>query len=129
MNNANPSDLGGKRMANGATFNSLEDINKIMVANDCPTFQEWDGIWQDENGNNTLDIPNNTVIIKGIRLDLAPVGNWVSTRNVMNPGFAPGGYYEVFQNPYNVPSMVEIHRGINGGLSLYFPSAIVALKV
>lgn len=129
LNNANSADLYGRRMEVGATFNSLADINKVLVANDCPRIVEWDGIWQDDTGANQLDIPDNTVIIKGVRLDGAPVGNMISTRNANNPGFAAGPYYEVFQPFQAVPPTVEIHRGVNMGPALYFPSAIVVMKV
>ncbi len=129
LNNSNSADLGGKRRDVGATFNSLDDINGIFAANDCPTLVEWDGIWQDESGVNTLDIPDNVVIVKGVRLDGAPVGNWINTRNSVNPGMAPGPYYDVFQSPIPIPPTVEIHRGVNGGIALYFPSAIVIMKV
>ena len=129
LNNSNSADLGGKRRDVGATFNSLSDMNEIFAANDCPKVVEWDGIWQDESGNNTLDIADNVVIVKGVRLDMAPVGNWVNTRNANNPGCAPGPYYQVFQPFQAVPPTVEVHRGVNGGHALYFPSAIVVMNV
>lgn len=129
LNNQNPNDLAGRRMEIGATFNSLEDINKIYTANDTPTFVEWDGVWQDDTGANNLDIPDNTVIIKGMRLDGAPVANWVNTRNAVNPGIGPGPYYKVFEPFQQVPPTVEIHRGFNGGIALYFPSALIVMHV
>lgn len=129
LNNSNSADLGGKRIENGSTVNDLGTVNRILAANDCPQIVEWDGIWQDESGVNNLDIPDNTVVVVGQRLDGAPIGNWINTRNAVNPGFAPGPYYEVFQPPFQVPPTVEIHRGVNGGEALYFPSAIVVLKV
>jgi hypothetical protein len=129
MNNQNPNDLGGKRQANGATVNSLDGFNQILAANDCPQMVEWDGVWQDDTGTNQLDIPDNTVVIKGIRLDGAAIGNWVNTRCAMNPGMAPGPYYEVFQPFQQVPPTVEVHRGVNGGIALYFPSALLVMKV
>jgi hypothetical protein len=129
LNNQNQNDLGGKRQALGASVLDLESMNRILLANDCPQVEEWDGIWQDDAGANNLDITNGTVVVKGIRLDGAPIGNWINTRNVVNPGFAPGPYYEVFQPFQQVPPTVEIHRGVNGGVALYFPSAIVVMKV
>lgn len=129
LNNTNSADLGGKRIENGSTVNDLDSVNRILAANDCPQVVEWDGIWQDESGVNNLDIPNATVVVQGVRLDGAPIGNWVNTRNAVNPGYAAGPYYEVFQPPFQVPPTVEIHRGTNGGVALYFPSAIVVMKV
>jgi hypothetical protein len=129
LNNSNQADLGGKRRDMGATFNSLAEINGIMAANDLPTFIEWDGVWQDDSGNNNLDIKNNTVIIVGKRLDAAPIGQWINTRNANNAGMAPGPYYRVFSPEYSVPPTVEIHRGVNGGNALYFPSAVLQLNV
>lgn len=129
LNNQNSADIAGKRRDIGSTVNSLDDLNKILVANDCPRLVEWDGVWQDDSGNNNLDIPDNVVIVKGVRLDGGPVGQFMHTRNANNPGVAPGPYYDVFQNPYAKPSNVEVHRGVNGGPALFFPSAIVIMKV
>lgn len=127
--NNNPADLGGKRIAGGSTFNSLPEVNAIMNQNDLPQIAEWDGTWEDEAGGVNLDIPNNTVVVKGVRVDGAAIGNWVNTRCAVNPGMAPGKYYEVFEPFQAIPPTVEVHRGQNGGIALYFPSAVVVMKV
>lgn len=129
MNNANQADLGGKRVGGGNSINSLSDMNNVLNVNDCPRLAEWDGGWQDDAGNFNLDIPDNLVVVKGVRVDGAAVGNFINTRNANNPGFAPGPYYKAFQPENAVPPTVEVHRGVNGGCALYFPSAIIVMKV
>jgi hypothetical protein len=129
LNNTNASDLGGKRVEAGNTVNDLDSINRIFLANDCPQIVEQDKFWVDDTGTVQLDIPDNTVIVRGLRLDLAPLGNWCNCRNIENPGYAPGPYLRTFTNPYVVPGTPEVHRGVNGGLSLYYPSAIIKMNV
>lgn len=129
LNNTNASDIGGKKLAAGATFNSLSDFNNVLGVNDCPRVVEWDGGWVDDSGNFNLDIPDGTVVVKGARTDGAPIGNFISTMNVNNPGFAAGPYYKVFQPQEAVPPTVEVHRGQNCGCALYFPSALIIMKV
>jgi hypothetical protein len=129
LNNTNSADVGGKRRDVGATFNSLANMNEFLNANDCFELVEWDGVWQDDTGANNLDIPDNTVIVVGRRLDGAPIGQMVYTRNVNNPGFAPGPYFHTFQPPTQVPATVEVHRGVNCGIALHFPGAIVVMSV
>lgn len=127
--NTNAADLGGKRMAGLSTVNSLNGINEILTGEGLPNIVANDDGWEDESGNFNQDIPDGYLIVVGRRVDNSPIGHWAETRNSNNPGFAPGSYLKVFENPYAVPANVEVHRGFNGGIELQYPSAIIVMKV
>jgi hypothetical protein len=129
LGNTNPNDLGGKRTNGLSTVNSLPEINRILQGEDLPTVKIHDDGWEDETGAFNLDIPDGYLAVKGVRLDGGAIGNWVNTRCAVNPGIAPGPYYEVFQPREAIPPTVETHRGCNGGVALYYPSALIIMKV
>jgi len=134
LNNSNSADLGGKRVEMGATFNTLVDINKVMAAHDLPKIEVYDETWFTEGTTSVnLFIPNRTVVVIGKRTNNAAIADLAQVRNAQNPNSEPGPYTLVTDslsssmNP--VPRKVRVDRGWNGGVRLYFPSAIVALTV
>lgn len=135
LNNTNASDIGGKRTGGfsglgGNTVNSLKDMNALLAADDLPQIKIWDEGYYGDDGTFNLDIPNGTVIVEGKRLTGTPIGNFVYTRNVNNPDGAPGPYMRVIDRMENqVPRTVEVHDGFNGGPAIYFPSALVVMRV
>lgn len=130
LGNQNANDLKGLRVEGGGTYNSLERTNEIFVGNGLPPIRRWPGGWEDDNGVFQKDIADNQIQFFGSRTDGETIGAWANTRNSNNePMGAPGTYYKVFTNPYDVPSTPQIHRGMNGGVELYFPSALVTYYV
>ena len=128
--NTNATDLGGKRRDMGATFNSMKDINELFLENDLPTLMTYDQGYYDTSGVFHTYIPDNTVIMKGIREGNSPIGEWIMTRNGNNPGAAPGIYMRVFDNlDRAVPRAIQVHRGFNGGVNVLYPSAIPVMQV
>lgn len=129
--NTNTADLGGKRRTGGATFNSIQEVNEVLRAdNDLPMIVAYDEGYYDNTGTFQLYIPNNVAIVLGRRLDGAPLGEWLMTRNANAPGMAPGGYEKIVDNfERSVPREIEVHRGFNGGPVLYYPSGIVVMTV
>ena len=69
------------------------------------------------------------MIVVGRRTTGASLGRYIMTRNVNNPGFAPGAYTKVITKDDEVPLAVEVHDGHNGGPALEFPSAIIKMNV
>jgi hypothetical protein len=128
LENTNASDIGGKRIANGATFNSLSDYNRVLLDNDLPQIVEYDEGYLDDSGVFQLFVPNNKVAVVGMRGKGAPVGEYRQTRNASNPGAAPGPYMDVIESE-KPPKEVEVHDGVNGGPVIFFPSAVVVLTV
>lgn len=130
MLNSNSADLGGKRRDMGATFNSLADVNKVLLENDLPQFQPYDEGYYDEAGNFNIYIPDATGVVKGRRPNNEPIGEWVMTRNANNPGMAPGTYMKVIDTmDRTVPRKIEVHRGFNGCPVVYYGFAIPVMNV
>lgn len=127
LGNTNSGDLGGRRTGGGNTFNSLADVNRILLDNDLPQIVEYDEGYIDDSGTFQLFIPNNKVVIVGQRADGGRIAEYQMTRNANNPNEAPGSYVKVEDNPNEVPRNIRVHRGHNGGPAVYFPSAIVIM--
>lgn len=124
INNTNPDDLGGMRTRNGPF--SLADANRIFVEQGIPQVEIMDDGYYDDNGAFQLFIPTGRVNVMGQRPNNEPAGEFRRTRNANNPGFAPGPYDEVYQNP-KPPKNIEVHRGMNGGPVIFWPSSIVVM--
>ena len=130
LNNTNSADLGGKRTNFGATFNSLAEVNKILLENYLPQVQVEEGGYQSEgqannSGQWNLFVPNSTGVIVGKRTNGAPIGNFTFTRNANNHDMAPGPHVKVIDKFDDVPRLFRVHRGFNGGVKFAFPSAVL----
>lgn len=132
--NTNANDLFGKRIENGATINSKQDIDMIMLANDLPKCVVWDDGYFTDAGVFTPYIPDNVVIIVGTRNSGAAVGEFQYTRNVMNDDLGPGPYTIVSDSidskgKTRVPRTVRVDDGFNGGPAMLFPGSVIILTV
>ena len=68
----------------------------------------------------------------GQRLAGEKIGEYRMTRNVNNPGFAPGPYQRVVvhgDETDDPPLRVHVHDGHSGGPVLYFGSSVVIMTV
>lgn len=132
--NTNASDLFGRRQASGATFNSISDINRILLDQDVPEIVIYDEGYYNDSNVFTRYIADNKVVIVGNRPN-GVIGEYQLTRNMNNPGGTPGSYEYVIDRtkPLNgerqTPPNIEVHRGHNGGPAIYFPGSIVILTV
>lgn len=137
LNNTNASDLFGKRTDFGATFNSIVDVNKVLAANDLPQIEVYNegyyplGTTVFTPANFVNFIPDGGVVIVGKRKDKAPIGKVSMTANLYNEG----GYgpYTIINQSINtqqqpVPFRVTITDGFNGGIKLFYPSAIIYMS-
>lgn len=134
LNNANSNDLAGKRRDMGATFNVLEDVNRVMTASDLPEIVEYDKGYYDDSGTFQTFIPNNKVVVVGKRTNNATVGEFHMTRNANNPNAEPGPYTMVVDslgdgNSQPVPRTIQVHDGFNGGPAIFYPQSIIILTV
>lgn len=134
--NTNANDYGGKKLAGGANFLSLREINGFLLDNDLPQVVIYDEGYYNDANSFVRFIPTDKVVVVGARASGERLGEYVLTRNAMNPGMAPGSYEFVKDKTGNgpdgqkqVPPSIEVHRGHNGGPVLYFPSAIVLMSV
>lgn len=139
LNNANASDFSGRRTSFGATLNNLGNFNSYLASQGLPELTAYDGgYWTkrpaDVGAAFKKFIPDGTVVVVGQRPGNVPVGNYLMTRNVVN-GFRPGSYRKLIDrvNGRNaeerVPPNIEIHRGHNGGVAIYYPSSVITMFV
>lgn len=132
LGNTNAADLGGKRREMGATFNTIEDLNRLMVAADLPEIISYDEAWSADGMTYTRFIPDNIAVIVGSRKSGAPVGKIKLVRNAANPNAEPGTHMIISDslsssNP--VPRRILINYGFNGGIAIEFPGSIITLSV
>jgi hypothetical protein len=143
LNNSNANDFGGRRTQFGATLNNLTNVASYWQAQNLPSIVSYDnGYWtKPASGTSyfTKFIANGKVIIVGKRPNGVAIGNYLMTRNASN-GFKPGTYRYVLDRANGsfgvgavaekrTPANIEIHRGHNGGPTLYYPSAVIVMTV
>jgi hypothetical protein len=139
LNNTNASDLAGRRIGSGGTFNSLNDINQFLLGQNLPKVQVYDEGYVPAApggiaGTFKKFIPDNLVVVIGRRTSGARLGQYITTRNASN-NFQPGSYQYTIDRANGVlaekrtPANIEIHRGHNGGPTIFYPSAVVVMNV
>lgn len=136
VRNTNAADLGGQKRVNmgSSPLISLTEVNAIMLDADLPQIVVYDEGYIDDSGTFQLWIPNNTVLVIGARSNGETLGEYWMTRNINNPGNAPGAYTHVndsalVPNMKIVPRAVDVHDGHNGGPIIWYPSAIARMTV
>lgn len=130
--NTNPADLGGMRVAAGSLFRTgtpmaLEDANRIFVDQGVPQLREYDeGYNRESDGAFQLWLPDDVLSIWGQRTNGDPIGEYRMVRNINNDRNAPGRYTKVIDTlEREVPRKISVHQGHNGGVVLYYASAII----
>lgn len=127
--NTNAADIYGRRTDGLATANSLPAVNALLSGEGLPNFAVYDEGYYDDSNTFQLFIPDDVVVVVGNRVDGSPIGFYSMTRNANNPGMAPGPYMKLVDDPDDVPRLVTVHDGHNGGPEMRFPSAIVIVDV
>lgn len=130
LRNRNANDLGGQMaIAQGGVkpVKTLGEINTLLQGFNLPTIVEYnEGYNRESDGAFTKWIPNDVMSIVGQRTNGDRLGEYRMVRNAQNPDMAPGRYEQVIDHRENrVPRLIEVHRGHNGGLVIYYGSAIV----
>lgn len=128
--NTNAADLGGKRTSGLANILSISETNNVLGGEDLPAIRIWDDGYKDDSGVFHRFIANGVVAIVGQRMGGAKIMDMALTRNGNNENSAPGAYAFVKdRRGETVPPTVEIHDGFNGGLRIFFPSALIIMDV
>lgn len=128
--NRNANDLGGQlAITSGGVkpVKNLLEINTLLTSQNLPTLVEYDEGYIDETtGAFTKWIPNDVVSIIGQRTNGDKLGEYRMVRNIQNADGAPGRYEAVIDHlDKRIPRLIEVHRGHNGGLVIFYGSAIV----
>lgn len=133
--NTNAADLGGRRTTGGGTINSVEETNRITLGEDLPQIVIYDKGYKNAAGIYTKFIPDDKVVVVGIRDDGDSIGEYRMTRNLNNVNGEPGSheyikdYAQGVNAPKETPPRITIHRGHNGGPLITRPKSIVVLSV
>ena len=134
LNNTNANDLGGKRLEVGSTINSLEDLNtKILLANNLPELVEYNKAYQIGPRDRTtfnMFIPNGYLIWVGDRPNGQRLGEFIGTRNINSANESDDGIYSkvIDKGEQTVPRSIEVHHGFNGGIGIYYPTALISIQ-
>jgi hypothetical protein len=134
LRNRNANDLGGQlAIASGGVkpVKTLPEINTLLTSNNLPTIVEYDESYiAEDTGVITKWIPDDVVSIVGQRTNGDNLGEYRMVRNANNENFSPGRYEKVIDRGEDrVPRIIEVHRGHNGGLVIFYGSAIVKATV
>lgn len=133
LNNSNPKDLGGKLLAVGE-IRSLDDINKVLLAQDLPMLEAYDEGYDDDDNAFQLFIPDGKMIVIGAHNSGGKIGEYIKTRNPYAGNTAKS--YSLTKNymtgenaPVEIGKGLEVHQGHNGGPCLYYPGAVVVFNI
>jgi hypothetical protein len=136
LNNSNPADLGGKRLAVGSSVLGIDDLNKILAANDLPTVVEYDEQYRNDPSSPwTRFLPDGWVVMFGTRPAGQPIGEFQATINAQEDALVEEGvfgnddrtgiYTRVIDTGLQtIPREIQLHHGMNGGLAIYYPTAL-----
>jgi hypothetical protein len=137
--NTNANDLGGRRTQGLATFDNLGQVNQLLTMDGLPNIAVYDeGYYPDGGGAFTQWIADAVGVLIGRRVSGVSVGEYRLTRNANNPNSAPGAYTFVrdlgsgdgnTRNSGQTPRQLLVEDGHNGGIVVYFPSAIVTMAI
>ena len=132
LRNRNANDLGGQlAVSSGGVkpLKALGEINTILTGHGLPQLVEYDeGYFAEPSGTFTRWIPTDVLSLVGARTNGEALGEYRMVRNANNENMAPGRYEEVIDNAgEDIPRQIEVHRGHNGGLVIFYGSAIVKI--
>lgn len=130
LRNRNANDLGGQlAVASGGVkpAKTLTEINTLLQSHGLPQLVEYDeGYVAEPSGTFTKWIPNDVLSIVGQRTNGDRLGEYRMVKNAQNPDMAPGRYEDVIDHlGRRIPRLIEVHRGHNGGLVIFYGSAII----
>lgn len=144
LNNSNAADFGGRRDQYGATINDIVGFNSYFQGQGLPKIVVVDAGYQTQlvagpitNVNQQYQkyLSNGQSFIIGKRPGNASVGQYQQVINAQMPERGPGpytfvkDYFNGIYAPKEVPGKLEVHHGMNGGLTLDYPTAIVSVPV
>lgn len=129
MANTNSADLGGRRLNGLVPVNDKPGLMALMAGDDLPMIVVYDEGYNTDANVFTRFIPNDKVMIRGVRPAGQKISEYLFTRNLSAPGEV-GAYSRVIdRGPDRIPRLIEVHDGHNGGPVIYFPGSICTMSV
>jgi hypothetical protein len=131
ISSTNANDIAGRRTTglNSLIALNRDELNRVFLGEDLPQIVIYDEGYLDDTSTFQLFIPDGYVVVIGTRPGNQPIGEYLMTRNVNNSGEAPGAYTKVVDKMDDVPREIKVHDGHNGGPVLYYPGAVVVMRV
>lgn len=134
LRNTNALDLGGQLAVSSGGVKPVKafgEINTLLQSHGLPQLIEYDeGYNAEPNNVFTKWIPDDVLSIVGQRTNGDSLGEYRMVRNAENPDMTPGRYEKVIDRVEDrVPRIIEVHRGHNGGLVIFYGSAIIKATV
>lgn len=127
--NTNANDFGGKRLEVGSTINSLEGLNRYLLADDLPPVELCDeDYYADGSTTATRYITNGKIVLIGRRDDNAVIGEYRLTKAAQNENSKPGEWFSTEDRRMYSPPKVTFSMGHNGGPVIYHPEAIAIIN-
>jgi hypothetical protein len=131
--NTNAADLGGRRGVGLTTIEGVAEVNRVLALNNMPTIRIWDEGYLDDAGTFQNWVPDGYVLVVGQRRGDRRLGEFLLTRNASNVDNSSQPYLKIIDKGAAAdeapPRQINIHRGFNGGPSMYYPGSVVVAKV
>jgi hypothetical protein len=130
IQNKNANDLGGQMgivVGGVKPFKTISEINALLNGFGLPSIVVYDEGYFTEAGTFTRWIPTDVISLIGRRTNGDTLGEYRMVRNINNDAMAPGRYEKVIDRKDEVPRTIEVHRGHNGGLVIFYGSAFVRI--
>jgi hypothetical protein len=147
LENANPDDLGGKRVSATDINISLKRMNEVAVERGLPIYKLYNEGYNPRAGDFTKFIHDGNVVVVGKRQTGQKVGDFLMTpsfHRIKNGQPAPGFFNILEINGRGNPGMVEVSAadlgagknprientgGVYGGTRLKYPRSVVLMRV
>lgn len=131
--NTNTADLFGRRSQGLETVEGIDQFNRFIAMRDnLPQIREYDEFYNDSSDVPHTFIPDGIVVLIGRRTNGAALGEFSLTRNASN-GNSSTPLVKVVMHGLTEnqapPAKVAVYRGFNGGPRVFYPNAIVIMKV
>lgn len=128
LGNTNTSDLGARLNIFGLVP-GLGDVNKMLLDRGFPSIEIVNDGYYTDAGVWTKFLVDDKVVVVGARPNNENIGEYQMTRNANNDNFGPGSYIKVLDKKDDVPRVIEVQRGHNGGPAIFYPNGVVVMSV
>lgn len=128
LTNTNSSDLGARLKVAGQVP-GINDVNRLLTDLDCPQISIINDGYYSDAGAWSKFLADNKVVVVGARPNGEPIGEYQMTRNANNENMDPGSYVKVLDKKDDVPRVIEVHRGHNGGPAIFYPNGVCVMAV
>lgn len=133
LRNRNTWDLGKHGVSACCDPFTLDRVNEILLANNLPTIEVYEGGFYDDAGGFHTYIPDGRFVIVGCRPGGVPIARYWLTRNAVDCVNATGvgsGFVQRLLDNCNIeiPRQIKLYDLHNGGLGIHYPHAVISVE-